>query len=171
MAHALDDREQVDPLLRERVLDARRDLGVGVALDDAVLLERAQPQRERPRADPRERALELAEAAAPRGEVADEQQRPLAADQLRGVDDGAVVIEGHGHSILYQLKQRSWRGRRGGVLRDRRTSRERERKLTSVGGAARREDRPARPQAAAPRACRSASSARRPSWCRAAPAI
>src|ERR1700676_4373516 len=61
LAHALDDREQIEPLPRQRVLDARRHLGVGVALDEAVLLERAQAQGERPRADAGERALELAE--------------------------------------------------------------------------------------------------------------
>ena len=110
-AHAIDDRQQVDPLLGQRVLDARRDLGVGVALDDPVLLERPQAKRQRAGADPRERALELAEAAAPGGEVTHEQQRPLAADQLGRVDDGTRVS--NGMPSLYQLKSPPNRRRRG----------------------------------------------------------
>src|SRR6476469_10991194 len=47
-AHVLDQRQQRLALVRQRVLDARRDLGKGVAGDDALILERAQAQRERP---------------------------------------------------------------------------------------------------------------------------
>ena len=83
------------PFSRQRVLDARRHLGEGVALDDALLLERAQPQRERARADPGERAFELAEARAPLGEVAHQQQRPLAAHDLGGHADGTCLVDGH----------------------------------------------------------------------------
>src|ERR1700730_4024139 len=103
VAHAVDDRQQVEPLLGQRVLDARGHLGGGVALDDAVLLQRAQPQRERGRADAGERALQLAEAAAPGGQVAHQQQRPLAADQLGGVTNGTDI--GRHRPTLYQLKR------------------------------------------------------------------
>src|SRR4051812_45277501 len=61
--HFLDHRDQRLPLIGERVLDAGRHLGVGVPLDDLAFLERPQPQRERARADPLQRALKLAEAA------------------------------------------------------------------------------------------------------------
>ena len=50
------------PFSRQRVLDPRRHLGVGVALDDPLLLQRPQPQRQRAGTDPGKRALELAEA-------------------------------------------------------------------------------------------------------------
>ena len=52
-AHRLDDRDQRAALLGQRVLDARRDLGVRLARDDALLLERPQAQRERARRDAR----------------------------------------------------------------------------------------------------------------------
>src|SRR4051794_8624876 len=85
-AHRVDDRDQRPALLGELVLDARRDLREGLARDDALLLERAQPQRQRARGDAVQRALELTEPAATLGEVADHQQRPLAADDLCGAD-------------------------------------------------------------------------------------
>ena len=50
-------REQRVTLRRDHVLDARRYLGVGLARDHALLLERLEPQRERPRADALQRAL------------------------------------------------------------------------------------------------------------------
>src|SRR4051794_24856723 len=43
-AHRLDDRDQRPPLLRQAVLDPRRHLGERLALEDALLLERAQAQ-------------------------------------------------------------------------------------------------------------------------------
>src|SRR5215218_7857491 len=86
-AHVLDERHERLALRRERVLDAGRDLGKGVPLDDALLLQRAKAQREGARADPRERALELAEAAAALGQVANHEDRPLAADDVRGGAD------------------------------------------------------------------------------------
>src|SRR4051794_27011107 len=46
LAHALDDGEQRLALLGQGVLDARRDLAERLALDDALLLQRAQAQRE-----------------------------------------------------------------------------------------------------------------------------
>ena len=65
-AHVLDQRHEGLALVGERVLDPRRDLGIGAALDDPLLLERPQAQRERAWADPVERALELTEAVARR---------------------------------------------------------------------------------------------------------
>ena len=76
--------------------------GKVLALDDALLLERAQAQRQRPRADPGERAFELAEAGVPLGQIADQQQRPLAADDLSGQANRACLIDGH--LILYFTK-------------------------------------------------------------------
>src|SRR6266487_1872043 len=70
LAHRLDDRDERAALLGEQVLDARRNLGERRALDDALLLERAQAQRQRTRADALQRALELAEARPAVGQVA-----------------------------------------------------------------------------------------------------
>ena len=80
--------------------------GIGVALDDPLLLQRPQAQRERARADPLQRALQLAEAAAAVGEVADQQERPLAADDLGGAADGTAGV----------AQLRSW-SKRGGLGR------------------------------------------------------
>src|SRR5206468_6486935 len=62
-AHVLDQRLERTALLGERVLHARRHLRIRAPLDDALLLEGAQPQRKRARADPCKGALELAEPA------------------------------------------------------------------------------------------------------------
>src|SRR4051794_622250 len=75
-AHRLDDRDQRAALLGQAVLDARRHLGEGLALDHALLLQCSQPQRQRARADALQRALQLAEARAPVREVPDHQHRP-----------------------------------------------------------------------------------------------
>src|SRR6185437_9192130 len=94
-AHVVDDRQQRAALLRQRVLDARRHLGERVPLDDALLLERAQAQGERARADPGQRAFELTEAGVAIVKIAHEQQRPLAAHDLSGQTDGACLVYGH----------------------------------------------------------------------------
>src|SRR5215212_6666699 len=106
-AHVVDQRHQGLALGRERVLDPRRDLGIGVALDYAVLLERAQPQRERAWADPRERPLELTEAAAALGKIADHEDRPLAANDVRSRADGTCGIRhtADSSSRLHKLKR------------------------------------------------------------------
>src|SRR4051794_34726617 len=91
-AHRLDDRDERAALLGQLVLDARRDLGEGLAGDDALLLERAQAQAQRPGRDAFQRALQLAEALAAVGQVADHEERPLAADDVGGPADGAVGI-------------------------------------------------------------------------------
>ena len=71
-AHVLDQRHQRLALLGERVLDPRRHLREGVAGDDALGFQRPQAQREGARADPLQRALQLAEAARALGQVADD---------------------------------------------------------------------------------------------------
>src|ERR671911_786919 len=93
-AHVLDQRRNRHALRRQRVLHARRHLGVGVALDNALLLEGAEAQREGPRADAGQRALELAEAATALGKVANHKDRPLATDDVRSGTDWACGI-GH----------------------------------------------------------------------------
>ena len=109
-AHVVDDRQQRAALVRQRVLDARRDLGERLALDDARLLEVAQAQRQRARADPAERALELAEARVALREVADDEQRPLGADDVRGAADGTPRIDGHPFTLPSEVLNA--RGRR-----------------------------------------------------------
>ncbi len=82
-------------LVGERVLDARRHLGKGLTLDDPLFFQRTQAQRQRARADALQRALELAEARAALGEVADDEERPLAADDLCRPADRTRVIGSH----------------------------------------------------------------------------
>src|SRR5919198_1835965 len=93
-AHVLDQRDQGAALLGERVLDPRRHLRVGPPLDDAVVLQRAQPEREGARADALERSLELTEPLAALGQVADQEERPLAGDDLRTASDWTGIL-GH----------------------------------------------------------------------------
>src|SRR5262249_8114367 len=59
----LENRAQRASLVGQHVVGARRMLGVKPPLDDAVLLERLQPRRQRVRADAYERLLEILEAA------------------------------------------------------------------------------------------------------------
>jgi hypothetical protein len=87
-------------LLRQRVLDVSAAGSTsgnlrGVALDDPLLLERPQPQRQRARADPRQRAFELTEARAALGQVAHQQQRPLAAHDSAVTAHRTCLIDGH----------------------------------------------------------------------------
>src|SRR5262245_8323377 len=88
-AHLVYDGEKRAPLVGQRVLDARRRLGVALARDDLLRLEPAQPLRERPRADPGARALELREPPRTLGEVVDDEHRPLRADDLGSARDRA----------------------------------------------------------------------------------
>src|SRR3954468_4629656 len=101
-AHGLDDRDQRATLLGQAVLDARRDLGEGLALEDALLLQRPQAQREGAGADALQRALELAEPRAPLGEVADHEHRPLATHDVGGPADGAIRV-GHRPPVYQRL--------------------------------------------------------------------
>jgi hypothetical protein len=94
-AHALDERHQRPPLVGEDVLDARRNLGEGLTLDDALLLQGAQPQREGAGTDSGERALQLAEARTSLSEVANDEQRPLATDDLSRPTDRTRVSISH----------------------------------------------------------------------------
>src|SRR6476469_10118110 len=61
-AHVFDQRHQGLALGGQRVLDPGWNLGVGVALDDALLLESAEAEGEGAGADALQGALELAEA-------------------------------------------------------------------------------------------------------------
>src|SRR5207248_11719860 len=77
LPHLADDREEGLALFRQLVLDARRALRIAAADEKALLLERAQPLRQRARAAAGAGVLELREAARPFGQVVDEQCRPL----------------------------------------------------------------------------------------------
>ena len=81
------------PLSVSSYVDPGRDLGIGAALDDSLLLQRPQAQREGARADPLERSLELAEAQRVVGEVANDEEGPLAGDDLRRAADRTALIE------------------------------------------------------------------------------
>src|SRR5918996_313139 len=58
-AHVLDQGDEGPALVRERVRDPGRNLGIGLALHDSLLFQRPEAQREGARADPVERALQL----------------------------------------------------------------------------------------------------------------
>src|SRR5262245_43962251 len=87
-AHGLDDVEEGLPLLGEGVLDSRWHLSIGLAVQNALTLKRAEALRERLGADTDQRALKLTEALGPGREVADDQKRPLSADDLSRARDG-----------------------------------------------------------------------------------
>src|SRR3954471_10467214 len=113
-AHVLDQRHQGTALLGELIGDARGHLGEGVALDDALFLERPQAQRKGPRADALERPLQFAEAERVIGEIADDQKGPLAGDDLRRPANRTFTVE-HVPRIaakLYFVKRglSAWRG-------------------------------------------------------------
>ncbi len=108
VAHRLDDRQERLALLRQLVLDPRRRLGVALPQDDPLDFECAESFRERPRADPRQGALEVREPARALGEVVDEDGRPLRADDVRGARHGAVlVVDGphRAHVLIVRLGQ------------------------------------------------------------------
>ena len=69
------------------------------ALDDRLLLERAKPQREGARGDARQGPLELTEARPAVGEVADHENRPLSADDVRGRADRTGLVDGSACSL------------------------------------------------------------------------
>ena len=94
-AHVIDDRQQRPSLLGQRILHPRRHLGERVTFDDLLLLERPQSQRQRAGADPGQRAFELAEARSSLGQVANEQERPLPAHDLRRPAHRACLVNGH----------------------------------------------------------------------------
>ena len=71
--HRFEDWPEGEAVARKRILHARRHLREGVALDDPLLLQRPQSQRQGPRADPLKRTLQLAEARATIGQVTNEQ--------------------------------------------------------------------------------------------------
>src|SRR3954470_22532557 len=91
-AHVLDQRDEGSALVGELVGHAGRHLVEGAALDDSLLLERPEPQRERARTDAVERALELAEPQSVIRQVTDDEESPLAGDDLRRPADGAFTV-------------------------------------------------------------------------------
>src|SRR5215217_3516766 len=92
-AHVLDQRDESAALAGELIGDPRRDLGEGPALDDAVLLELAETQRQGARTDALERALQLTEPKRGIREVADDQEGPFAGDDFRRPADGTFAIQ------------------------------------------------------------------------------
>src|SRR3954451_11994488 len=92
-AHVLDQRDEGGALVGELVGHARGNLGEGAALDDAVLLEGPEAQREGPRADPLQGALQLTEPEGRIRQVADDQESPLAGDDLGRPADGTFTVE------------------------------------------------------------------------------
>ena len=89
--HAVDQRDECLALFGERVLNLGRHLGIHPAAQHALGLQRAQPLGERLGADAVQRALELAEALGAGDQIADDQQRPLAADDLRRALHGTDI--------------------------------------------------------------------------------
>ena len=89
-AHLGDDRPERRAFLGQLVLDTRRRLRVAPPHDDPLGLEPAQTLRQRPRADPRARVLELGEAPRAFREVVDDEDRPLRADDLARRGDRAL---------------------------------------------------------------------------------
>ena len=68
------------------------DSGVAPPQHNAVLLEHVEPLRERARADPGTRVLELLEAPRAFREVVENQRRPLRCDDLRSRSDGTRLV-------------------------------------------------------------------------------
>src|SRR3954451_21979293 len=101
-AHVLDQRDEGAALVGELIGDARRDLGKGAALDDALLLERPQAKRKGARADALQRALQFTEPERGIREIADDQEGPLAGDDLRRTADGTFTVH-HGARIAAKL--------------------------------------------------------------------
>src|SRR5215813_8815645 len=85
-------------LVGQRVLRPRRVLSVELPCDDAVLEQTTEPARERVRADPLERALEILKLPGPlEEEVSQNQNRPGFADDVERASDwaGGAVTRGH----------------------------------------------------------------------------
>src|SRR4029450_8229891 len=94
-AHVLDQRDEGAALAGELIGDPGRDLGEGPALDDAVLLELAEAQRQGARTDAPERALQLTEPKGGIRKAGEGQKSPFAGDNLRRPADGTYAIQ-HG---------------------------------------------------------------------------
>ena len=92
-AHVLDQRDEGAALAGELIGHPRWHLGEGAALDDPLLLERPQAQRQGAGTDPLEGALELTEPERVIGEVADDEEGPLAGDDLRRPADWTFAVE------------------------------------------------------------------------------
>jgi hypothetical protein len=104
LAHALDNRKEGVALVGETILDAGRHLGEARSTDCAGVFEPAQAVGEGFRTYALQRSLQLAEAATPRRQIADDQGSPAIPDQERrprnwtGNDFGMT----HGHLTANQ---------------------------------------------------------------------
>ena len=74
----VDEGDEIPAHVGERVLDPGRHLGVALARDDARLLQSLEPFGERLGTDAGERTLQGAEAIDAFGEIAQDEERPLA---------------------------------------------------------------------------------------------
>src|SRR5512146_3282129 len=100
-AHGVNQVCQCLTLLGQRVLDLGRHLGVGAAMQHALTLERREPLGKRLGADANQRALELAETLRASRQVAEDEERPLAAHNLSCAGNGADdLLMGGGRAIL-----------------------------------------------------------------------
>ena len=79
-----DDRHQLTRALCQLIVDPRRHLAVALACEQAVRDHPVQPRTQLFGRDPGEHALELDEPPRAGREVADDQQRPLVADEVEG---------------------------------------------------------------------------------------
>src|SRR5262250_3443920 len=91
-------RTEGPPLVGQRVLRPGRVLAVELPRDDAVLEQTTEPVRERVRADPVERLLEILKLPGPlEQEVSQDQNRPGFADDVERAGDwtGGAVAGGY----------------------------------------------------------------------------
>src|SRR5262245_1033323 len=86
---------------RQRVFDLRRNLGIDLAVDEAVGLHFAKLLRERLVRDAGEEAVQLVEAFDPLEQLLKDQDFPAAADDReRGLDQATDRFLGHGTSSV-----------------------------------------------------------------------
>src|SRR5262249_1245845 len=108
VAHRLEDRMQAPPERRHRVLDARRDLRVEGARQEAVPLQVAELLGQHALADPGNQPAQLVEAErAPGDEGVDDGRLPLAGDDahdqlhpLDGIGRAPPSRPPHGHDSI-----------------------------------------------------------------------
>jgi len=103
-----DDHPELAPLVGQRVLRARRVVGVEPARHERVLLHQLEPIRENVGRDPREALLEILEPPRAPQHVPDEQKGPPVADQLERLRDrtGLAVTLGHVRSLPHVLTEK-----------------------------------------------------------------
>lgn len=92
VAHAVDHREQGEPLFCERVFDPGWHFGEAGPVDYRSLLEPFQPLRQRLGADADQRSLQFAESHAAVGEVTHDQGSPLVTDDVGSASHGTTEM-------------------------------------------------------------------------------